>query len=110
MSFLKDPLHQPTVAHEVDLELADFRRSDPNERHHPQLAGRGESGDAELGDIVRRFEQLYAELTPTPEPQVQLERDDELIIELPDDLGARESRWTHVTEGQSSPTRHYAPA
>ena len=110
MSFLKDPLHQPPDASQTDLEVADFRRRDASERREPQFAAPGESRDAELVEIVSRFEQLYAELTPPPEPQIQLERDDDLVIELPDDVQAAESRWTTVTQAEASRAADYAPA
>jgi hypothetical protein len=110
MSFLKDPLHQRTDAGQTDFELADFLRPDANERRDPQLAAPDDSRDAESVEIVRRFEQLYAELTPAPEPQIQIERDDDLVIELPDDVRATENRWTTGTEAEGPCAPDYAAA
>ncbi len=111
MSFLHDRLHEPAQAERVDRELADFLWPDVNERRQPQFVRPGESRDAELVELVGRFERLYAELMPPPEPQTESQRDDALVVEVPDDVPAEENRrWVTATEAEAPHAPDYAPA
>lgn len=90
MSFLKDPLDEPAHAAEADRDLTELIWPDTQARREPQFAPVGESREAELVELVDRFERLYTELTPAPESRSESRPCGDLVVELPDDAPAAE--------------------
>ena len=98
MTLLTDPVGKRDPLWERGQASASrWRTTAPARREEPRIAPPPSQGDAEVQELVQKFENRYAELAPQPdEPAPQPSPFDDLFDDVPDEMGAQPRQGTRT--------------